>query len=87
MECSDVLCPELTCSRPIVLEGECCPACEENNQASAASASAGNKVTPVGRCYFAGDGKYHTAGTKWHPYIPPFGFSRCATCTCRVSQG
>ena len=22
---------------------------------------------------------------RWHPYIPPFGFSRCAVCTCKVS--
>ena len=21
---------------------------------------------------------------RWHPYIPPFGFSRCAVCTCKV---
>ena len=21
---------------------------------------------------------------RWHLYIPPFGFSRCAVCTCKV---
>ena len=21
---------------------------------------------------------------RWHPYIPPFGFCRCAVCTCKV---
>lgn len=24
----------------------------------------------------------HLAGTKWHPYLPPFGFDRCSVCTC-----
>ena len=39
-------------------------------------------------CYFdKGDHKkYHKAGTRWHPYIPPFGFSRRATCTCDANS-
>ena len=24
----------------------------------------------------------HLAGTKWHPYLPPFGFDMCSICTC-----
>ena len=80
VECSDVICPSLSCPNPIVLHGECCPACmdETKNTSSA--------VAALGRCYFAGDGMHHTAGTKWHPYIPPFGFSRCAVCTCKVRR-
>ena len=26
----------------------------------------------------------HDLNDRWHPYIPPFGFSRCAVCTCKV---
>lgn len=33
-------------------------------------------------CYFEADKKWHMAGTKWHPYLPPFGFDRCSLCTC-----
>ena len=33
-------------------------------------------------CFLEGDQILHPPGSKWHPYIPPFGFSRCATCTC-----
>ena len=36
-------------------------------------------------CNFEGDGKFHPAGSRWHPYLPPFGFSKCAVCVCDVS--
>ena len=36
-------------------------------------------------CWFEGDKQFHLAGSKWHPYIPPWGFSRCALCTCLVN--
>ena len=31
---------------------------------------------------------HYSAGSfsRWHPYIPPFGFTRCAVCTCIVSD-
>jgi len=33
-------------------------------------------------CHFEGDQKFHPAGSRWHPYLPPFGFSKCAICVC-----
>ena len=39
-----------------------------------------------GGCYFEGDKRVHLAGTKWHPYLPPFGFDLCSTCTCLVNS-
>lgn len=33
-------------------------------------------------CFFHGDKKMHAVGTKWHPYLPPFGFDRCSLCSC-----
>ncbi|KAK2709877.1 dorsal-ventral patterning protein Sog-like [Artemia franciscana] len=35
-------------------------------------------------CYFEGDKKYYSAGSKWHPYLPPFGFDKCALCSCNA---
>lgn len=39
-----------------------------------------------GGCYFEGDKRVHLAGTKWHPYLPPFGFDLCSTCTCLIDS-
>ena len=85
MVCDDILCPapRAGCSQPIILEGECCATCQDdilvNTEEEEAEAPG---------CYFdKGDHKkYHKAGTRWHPYIPPFGFSRCATCTCDANS-
>ncbi|TRY92217.1 hypothetical protein DNTS_023794 [Danionella cerebrum] len=38
-------------------------------------------------CYFEGDQKMHAPGTTWHPFVPPFGFIKCAVCTCKGSTG
>jgi len=37
-------------------------------------------------CYFEGDQKMHAPGTTWHPFVPPFGFIKCAVCTCKVQN-
>lgn len=26
----------------------------------------------------------HAPGTVWHPFVPPFGYIKCAVCTCKV---
>ena len=86
MVCDDILCPapRAGCSQPIILEGECCATCQDDILVN--TDSDGGEEAPG--CYFdKGDHKkYHKAGTKWHPYIPPFGFSRCATCTCDANS-
>ena len=71
VSCEPVVCPPTNCSNPIIEEGACCPTC--------------NSPRVDGRgCHFGGDSFFHPAGSRWHPYIPPFGFSRCAICTCKV---
>lgn len=35
-------------------------------------------------CYVEGEKTFRRAGAKWHPYVPPFGFSPCAVCECNV---
>lgn len=27
----------------------------------------------------------HAPGTTWHPFVPPFGYIKCAVCTCKVN--
>lgn len=73
VKCEPIVCPPTNCSNPIIEEGACCPTC--------------NSPAADGRgCNFGGDSFFHPAGSKWHPYIPPFGFSRCAICTCKESS-
>jgi len=73
VDCEPIVCPPTNCSNPIIEEGECCATC--------------NSPSVDGRgCNFGGDSLFHPAGSKWHPYIPPFGFSRCAICTCKESS-
>ncbi|TRY80007.1 hypothetical protein TCAL_08936 [Tigriopus californicus] len=73
VNCDPVVCPKIECSRPIIHKGACCPVCQEE--------------VPIDRsrgCQIEGDDQFHVAGSRWHPYIPPSGFSRCATCECHA---
>uniref|UniRef100_A0AAX7SN02 Chordin n=1 Tax=Astatotilapia calliptera TaxID=8154 RepID=A0AAX7SN02_ASTCA len=73
--CDPVICPALTCSRTIKPEGKCCPICDGDNPFS------------LSGCYFEGDQKMHAPGTTWHPFVPPFGYIKCAVCSCKGSTG
>lgn len=76
--CERMVCPELACDNPTTVVGECCPFCPGNNTGIYDM----NSQRPQKVCFFEGDKKSHLAGTTWHPYVPPFGFSRCSLCTC-----
>ena len=76
--CDDIVCPKPNCVKPFLPEGTCCPVCNETQIST-------NTGSGIG-CFLEGDQVLHTPGSRWHPYIPPFGFSRCATCTCMVSE-
>ncbi|XP_013881147.1 chordin isoform X2 [Austrofundulus limnaeus] len=84
--CDPVICPVLTCSRTIQPEDKCCPICDEKREPK--DMKAGEKVEehPEG-CYFEGDQKMHAPGISWHPFVPPFGYIKCAVCTCKGSSG
>ncbi|GFS67382.1 dorsal-ventral patterning protein Sog [Nephila pilipes] len=74
--CEKTVCPEPTCESPITMPGVCCPFCPGNS-------SVGEHREAQRFCYFGqGDQKYHPAGSRWHPYVPPFGFSKCSLCFC-----
>uniref|UniRef100_A0AAQ5ZTM4 Chordin n=1 Tax=Amphiprion ocellaris TaxID=80972 RepID=A0AAQ5ZTM4_AMPOC len=74
--CDPVICPVLTCSRTIQPDDKCCPVCDGKTV----------RDHPEG-CYFEGDQKMHAPGTTWHPFVPPFGYIKCAVCTCKGSTG
>ncbi|MGH0169108.1 UNVERIFIED_CONTAM: hypothetical protein FKN15_076262 [Acipenser sinensis] len=79
--CDPIICPVLDCANVIHLEDRCCPVCEEKKQEK------GIKQTEKAGCYFEGDRKIHPPGTTWHPFVPPFGYIKCAVCTCRGATG
>ena len=72
------MCPKLECAHAVIPEGECCATCATNTPASE------DGVGEARGCFFEGDKQFHRAGTVWHPYLPPFGFSRCTTCSCQA---
>ncbi|XP_077508923.1 dorsal-ventral patterning protein Sog-like isoform X2 [Amblyomma americanum] len=80
--CDPVVCPAVQCSNAVILPGECCPTCQDESGGLNATFAPSEARSPHG-CFLEGDKKLHLVGSKWHPYIPPFGFSRCAVCTCQ----
>ncbi|KAJ4935933.1 hypothetical protein JOQ06_017459 [Pogonophryne albipinna] len=78
--CDPVICPVLTCSKNPPARGPVLPKGKD--------VTAPEKVEehPEG-CYFEGDQKMHAPGTTWHPFVPPFGYIKCAVCTCKGSSG
>ncbi|XP_068441938.1 chordin [Clinocottus analis] len=83
--CDPVICSPLSCSRTLQRAEQCCPVCDEQ-RADSHDASERVEEHPEG-CYFEGDQKMHAPGTTWHPFVPPFGFIKCAVCTCKGSSG
>ncbi|KAF7655213.1 hypothetical protein LDENG_00059290 [Lucifuga dentata] len=81
--CDPVICPVLTCSRTIQPEDKCCPVCDDSKDTNVTERV---EEHPEG-CYFEGDQKMHAPGTMWHPFVPPFGYIKCAICTCKGSTG
>uniref|UniRef100_A0A7N6BIH4 Chordin n=1 Tax=Anabas testudineus TaxID=64144 RepID=A0A7N6BIH4_ANATE len=75
--CDPVICPVLTCSRTVQPQDNCCPVCDGEIV----------RDCTVNCCYFEGDQKIHAPGTTWHPFVPPFGYIKCAVCTCKGSTG
>ncbi|CAL4104586.1 unnamed protein product, partial [Meganyctiphanes norvegica] len=75
IQCQDVLCPPVTCINPVTVRGECCHICIDTTPPSVES-------TP--ECKF--NNQSHKLGTLWHPFLPPVGFDKCTTCTCKMGE-
>ncbi|XP_036393329.1 chordin [Megalops cyprinoides] len=84
--CDPIICPVLTCARTIQPEDKCCPVCDERKEPKDVKALEKVDEHPEG-CYFEGDQKMHAPGTTWHPFVPPFGYIKCAVCTCKGATG
>ncbi|XP_016336286.1 chordin-like [Sinocyclocheilus anshuiensis] len=84
--CDPVICPALSCPHTIQPEDHCCPICDEKKETKQMTAVEKVEEDPEG-CYFEGDQKMHAPGTTWHPFVPPFGYIKCAVCTCKGSTG
>ncbi|KAJ3590718.1 hypothetical protein NHX12_008667 [Muraenolepis orangiensis] len=84
--CDPVICPVLTCARTLQPEDKCCPVCDERKEPKDTKVPEKLEEHPEG-CYFEGDQKMHAPGTTWHPFVPPFGYIKCAVCTCKGSTG
>uniref|UniRef100_A0A671S6B1 Chordin n=1 Tax=Sinocyclocheilus anshuiensis TaxID=1608454 RepID=A0A671S6B1_9TELE len=84
--CDPVTCPVLSCPHTIQPEDQCCPICDEKKESKQTTAVEKVEEDPEG-CYFEGDQKMHAPGTTWHPFVPPFGYIKCAVCTCKGSTG
>ncbi|KAK2881723.1 hypothetical protein Q8A67_018991 [Cirrhinus molitorella] len=84
--CDPVICPALSCPHTIQPEDQCCPICDEKKETKQTAAVEKVEENPEG-CYFEGDQKMHAPGTTWHPFVPPFGYIKCAVCTCKGSTG
>ncbi|CAB1349158.1 unnamed protein product [Coregonus sp. 'balchen'] len=79
-------CSFLNCSRTIQPEDKCCPVCLERKDPKDMTAPERLDEHPEG-CYFEGDQKMHAPGSTWHPFVPPFGYIKCALCTCKGATG
>ncbi|KAM8904369.1 chordin-like [Spinachia spinachia] len=84
--CDPVICPPPSCSRTVQPEDECCPRCGDSEEPNDMKVPERVEEHPEG-CYFEGDQKMHAPGTTWHPFVPPFGYIKCAVCTCKGSSG
>lgn len=84
--CDPVICPVLSCTKTVQPEGKCCPVCDDRREPKDMKAPERAAEHPEG-CYFEGDQKMHAPGTTWHPFVPPFGYIKCAVCTCKGSTG
>ncbi|CAG06381.1 unnamed protein product, partial [Tetraodon nigroviridis] len=84
--CDPVICPVLTCPKTVQPSDKCCPVCDDRKEPK--DMKTPEKVEEhLEGCYFEGDQKMHAPGTTWHPFVPPFGYIKCAVCTCKGSSG
>lgn len=74
--CEPIKCPILNCPTANIVQphdDECCPVCAMNDTIA-------TKEKRV--CEFGG--QFYSAGSSWHPYLPPNGFDTCTVCTCNA---
>uniref|UniRef100_A0A915KNX9 Chordin n=1 Tax=Romanomermis culicivorax TaxID=13658 RepID=A0A915KNX9_ROMCU len=82
ISCEKTICPILNCdaTSTITIDGQCCPMCKS-------SFVNDTKVTTLNEksCHWT-DGQTYFIGETWHPYVAPFGFDKCALCSCGTNM-
>ncbi|XP_048522352.1 dorsal-ventral patterning protein Sog-like [Dendroctonus ponderosae] len=73
-KCDFMTCPASNCTegKQITITGECCPLCVNNS--IPVREYNGQKCTLSGKSYLP--------GTRFHPFLIPFGFDKCTECYC-----
>ncbi|KAG1666661.1 Dorsal-ventral patterning protein Sog [Nymphon striatum] len=79
VKCQHYKCPPLDCIKQITLASDCCPICEEDLHLIKGPDS------KIRGCTLPGENTFHIIGTKWYPFLPPKGFSKCVVCECNAT--
>lgn len=82
--CDTVQCPEPACAAPVKIIGECCLVCPSSRLNASMSNEIPTLTDKPSGCKF--HNKIRKPGSSWHPYIPPFGYSKCVRCTCEIQS-
>ncbi|XP_045475665.1 dorsal-ventral patterning protein Sog isoform X2 [Harmonia axyridis] len=77
-KCDTMTCPEPDCDERLRVKapGECCPSCPSKSFLPETQSRRNLPHT----CLF--NGKHHTKGSKFHPFLIPTGFDTCTECVC-----
>lgn len=96
--CEPIKCPPLKCRKEDIRQrqGDCCPVCMRKLRFTSKSLKEIKNIvnflaqkhyhetnTSISRGCKLGD-QFHTAGSSWHPYLPPNGYDTCTVCTCDI---
>uniref|UniRef100_A0A0P4WGX1 VWFC domain-containing protein n=1 Tax=Scylla olivacea TaxID=85551 RepID=A0A0P4WGX1_SCYOL len=71
IQCHDRICPTLDCSGAYTPPDQCCPVCP------------GSMIDESAMCEL--NEQRHHVGTVWHPFLAPYGFDKCVSCSCELN--
>ncbi|XP_026288401.1 protein kinase C-binding protein NELL1-like isoform X2 [Frankliniella occidentalis] len=82
VDCWPMECPPTSCASPVLAEGDCCPRCEDDQDAPCSLDGAADNGTAAGQapCSLAGQqaGQLYEPGASWT------WSDKCAACNCKV---
>ncbi|MPC28122.1 Dorsal-ventral patterning protein Sog [Portunus trituberculatus] len=71
IKCQERVCPTLDCADAYTPPGECCPVCP------------GSMIEENAMCEL--NEQWHRVGAVWHPFLAPYGFDKCVSCSCELN--
>uniref|UniRef100_H2ZTV0 Chordin n=1 Tax=Latimeria chalumnae TaxID=7897 RepID=H2ZTV0_LATCH len=84
--CDPIICQVLNCTQIVHLEDKCCPVCEDKQEVKELK-EANRWKRGYSLCYTGGAEPWSWVALLWHPFVPPFGYIKCAVCTCKRATG